>query len=342
MLFIKHNIGLGSYSTMRLGGKAAHLVHVKKPSTLVRAIKWAQQRNLPFIIVGDGSNIVWRDEGYPGLVIVNQIKGYQLTYKGDSALLRVAAGENWDNVVRRSVQAGWSGLECLSLIPGTAGATPVQNVGAYGQEIKYILEDITAYDSVQQKTVTLLPKDCAFGYRTSRLKTTDRGRYAIFSLTLRLTKAQPQPPFYRALENHFKLHGITEYSPQIIRDAVINIRSSKLPDPAKIANNGSFFANPVIDKAQADKLLKDYPDAPHWDAPKAKVKLSAAWLVGMAGFSDYKDSETGMATWPKQSLVLVNESANSTADLLAFKQIIVNEVRSKFGITLQQEPELLP
>jgi UDP-N-acetylmuramate dehydrogenase len=328
---------------MGLGGSAAHLVEVTNRMEVLEALSWAQQRQLPVIMIGGGSNIVWRDSGFPGLVLVNKILGYEAFEEDETNVyLTLGSGEPWDGVVQRSVEAGLTGIEALSLIPGTTGATPVQNVGAYGQEISQTLTTVEAFDVQARDFVTLSGSDCGFAYRTSRFKTTDRGRFYITSITLHLTKGQLMPPFYSSLQRYFEEHGINDYPPAVVRQAVINIRNSKLPDPAVVRNNGSFFANPVISDSDFSYLVDKFGQLPHWAAGEAKVKLSAAWLIEQAGFKNHFDEATGMATWPAQSLVLVNRSAKSTADLLAFKQKIVDAVQAKFNITLQQEPELLP
>ncbi len=339
----KPNIALRDYSTMRLGGSAAFLVDVTSRQELTSALAWANEQTMPVIMIGGGSNIIWRDEGFPGLVIVNKILGYQDFDEDDTNhYITIGAGESWDSVVARTVAAGLTGIEALSLIPGTAGATPVQNVGAYGQEIAQTLVSTEVFDTASQQFVNMPSADCAFGYRTSRFKSADKGRFYITGLTLHLTKGSPQPPFYAGVQKYFDEHHISSVTPQILRDAVIAIRSQKLPDPAKIANNGSFFANPIIPAGLLAQIEATYGDTPHWQAEAGKVKLSAAWLIEQAGFKNAHDSETGMATWPAQPLVLVNVSAKSTADLLHFKQRIVDTVQSKFNITLEQEPELLP
>lgn len=341
---IFHNIVLADYSTMHLGGTAAHLAEIHDRGELTAALQWAEQQQLPVIMIGSGSNIYWRDEGFGGLVLVNKCAGYEDFAEDESNhYLTVSAGENWDSVVERSVQAGLTGIEALSLVPGTAGATPVQNVGAYGKEIAQTLVSCEAYDNQAKKFVTIPPSDCAFGYRTSRFKTgPDKGRFFITAITLHLMKGNPEPPFYKALQNYFDEHAIHEFTPGIVRDAVIAIRSAKLPDPALVANNGSFFANPVIDEGAFVQIQANYPDAPHWPQENGQVKLPAAWLLEQAGFKDMHDDETGMATWPTQTLVLVNEHARSEADLEKFKQKILTAVQQKFHITLEQEPELLP
>lgn len=328
---------------MRLGGVAAYVVEISDQEQLINAVQWADTENLPVIMIGSGSNIVWKDEGFPGLLLINKIKGYDVIERDDdNVFITVGAGENWDEVIERTVKDGLSGIEALSLIPGTAGATPVQNVGAYGQEIADVFVSAEVYDR-QAKKITLVSKyEAEFGYRKSRFKFQDHGRYFITAITLHLQRRNPEPPFYQALEHYFQKHTVLKPTPQAVRDAVIDIRSSKLPDPAKVANNGSFFANPIIDEGSFIQLLDKYPDIAHWKLDGGAVKLSAAWLIDQAGFKEYHDPETGMTTWPKQPLVLVNEKAKSTADLLKFKDKIVNTVYEKFEVHLVQEPELLP
>lgn len=260
----------------------------------------------------------------------------------ENYFVHIGAGEHWDNVVERTVAKGMTGIEALSLIPGTTGATPVQNVGAYGQEIAQTLVSVEAYDRQTKQMVNLQNADCGFGYRTSRFKTTDRGRFFITGVTLHLLHGNPQPPYYAALEQYLNDHNIHDHTPQTVRDAVIAIRSSKLPDPAKVANNGSFFANPIIDEGHLAQIQNNHPDIPHWPDGEGKVKIPAAWLLEQLGFKDIHDQETGMATWPTQAMVLVNEHAQSTAQLLQFRQKILDAVQQAFHITLEQEPELLP
>lgn len=334
---------LAQHSTMRLGGKAAYAVEIHNRMELSEAMDWAAQYQLPVIMVGSGSNIVWRDEGFNGLLLINKVAGYN-AYEEDAEnyYITVGAGEIWDGVVAKAVAAGASGIECLSLIPGTTGATPIQNVGAYGQEIAETLVSIEAYDSHEKKFVTLANQDCAFGYRTSRFKTTDRGRFMIMGITLHLMKTNPSPPFYASLQTYLKANKIQEFTPQIIRNAVIAIRQSKLPDPSEVANCGSFFGNPIIERGQLDSLIQDYSGIIYWETDATHVKLSAAWLIEQAGFKNFHSEETGMETWPTQTLVLVNKNAKTTNDLLAFKQMIVEKVKQQFNVVLEQEPELLP
>lgn len=334
----QQNVSLANYSTMGLGGSARYLIEIHSKEEVAEAYKWAQGQQLPILMIGGGSNIVWRDEGFSGLVIVNKIKKFKI----HETAMTIGAGENWDSVVERSVEAGLTGIEALSLIPGSAGATPIQNVGAYGQEISEVLVSVEAFDTRAGDFVTIEAADCSFGYRTSRFKTNDRGRFLIIGLQLKLLKDNPAPPFYAAVQKYFDERSIRQVTPALLREAVVDIRTKKLPDPAVVHNTGSFFANPIINGELFQKLQKDYPDMPNWptDEPE-RIKIPAAWLLDQAGLKGIHD-ETGMATWPTQPLVLVNEHAKHTSDLLAFKQKIVDSIQEKFDIKLEQEPELLP
>ncbi len=337
---IFENVSLKLHGTMRLGGNTRYACDVTSENDLLEALKFADNKNIPVRVIGKGSNIIWQDSGYEGLLIVNKIPGFELMHDGITVC--IGAGIEWDQAVKLSVDKGLSGLESLSLIPGTVGATPVQNVGAYGSEVKDTIVSLRCYDMQSKSFIELSNNECEFGYRTSRFKTTDSGRFIIMSVTFKLSLDAPQPPFYVSLQQYLDSKGVSDYSPQTIRDAVISIRTNKLPNPAIIANNGSFFANPVIEKEHFIKLRQDYPEIKSWTLQDDKVKIAAGWLIEQAGFKDYHDSETGMATWHEQSLVLVNEHATSTSQLLAFKQKIVSAVQEKFGIILEQEPELLP
>ncbi len=340
---ILKNVSLRLYSTMRLGGTADFLCEVKSKKDLVAAETWAEERQLPVRVIGSGSNIIWRDEGFKGLLVVNKIKGFKkLSEDTESATYEIGAGEHWDTIVDQLVGLKLAGVECLSLIPGTAGATPVQNVGAYGQEIAQTLVSLEAYDRMEKEFVTLQGEECAFGYRTSRFKATDNGRFLISSITLRLHKTAPQPPFYDTLQRYLDEKGLTSPSLLQVRKAVIAIRSQKLPDPVKTANSGSFFANPVISAKQLTILKKSHKDIKAWELPNGQYKVSAAWLVEQAGFKGKLDAATGMTTWKYQPLVLVNQKARSTRDLLEYQQKVTDAVLKQFGVELEREPELLP
>lgn len=340
---IVDNVSLRKYSAMGLGGQARYFTEVSNEDQLKKAVDWAKKRDLPFIVVGEGNNIVWRDEGFDGLLIANRIRGYKIVDEDQkSATIWAGAGENWDLIVDWSVKKGLSGIEFLSAIPGLVGATPVQNIGAYGAEIAQTLVELNALDTTSGDFVVIKNEVCGFAYRTSRFKTNDKGRFLITSITLRLKKQNPAPPFYESLQDYLDKHKIREFTPRTIRAAVIEIRKVKLPDPSVVANNGSFFINPIIIKEQFDQLKQKYPDIKGWFRDDGRVKISAGWMIERAGFKDIHDQATGMGTWWGSALVMVNEHAKSTSDLLAFKQKILAKVHDMFGIVLEQEPELLP
>ena len=340
---IQKDVSLVKHSTMRLGGKAKYLVNINEKSDIPNALEWAKENNLPVIMIGDGSNIIWKDQGFDGLVMVNKLEGFEISKAGaDEYLVTVAAGENWDKTVARTVKKGLHGIEGLSLIPGTAGATPVQNVGAYGQDISQTLESLEAYDTKTEQFVVITADACGFSYRSSRFKTKDRGRFYITSLTFGLSVDNPRPPFYDSLQGYIDHLGITKFTPAVIREIVIAIRSSSLPDPTKVANNGSFFGNPIISATKFRALKKKYPNIKAWETNDGKYKIPAGWLMETAGYKGFHDLRTGMATWEHQALVLVNEKAKTTADLLKFRDRIIRDIDHKFGVTLEQEPELLP
>lgn len=338
------NVSLANYSTMRLGGIADFLVEIHGRDELKEAFEWAKAKNLPLIMIGGGSNIFWQDAGFHGLVMVNKIMGFTDDAEdAENHYVTIGAGENWDSVVARTVVAGLTGIEALSLIPGTTGATPVQNVGAYGQDISQTLMTVEVFDCQTGQLATLPNDACGFGYRTSKFKGEFRGRYLITGITLHLRVGNPLPPYYGAVQTYLEANPTDQaITPAVIREAVIAIRSAKLPDVATIANNGSFFANPVISEDALVELRTRIPTMPYWPLDGGGAKIPAAWLIEQAGFKDYHDQQTGMATWPKQPLVLINESAKTTSQLLAFRDKITDTVKQKFGITLTQEPELLP
>lgn len=341
---LKQNISLATYSTMRLGGTARYVIDVTSTDVLLEALRFAKEQNLPVRMIGGGSNIIWRDEGFDGVLLVNNITLFEKILEDDqSATYKVGAGEVLDDIIARTTKFGLSGIETLSLIPGSVGATPVQNVEAYGQEISQTLVELEAYDSQTGEFTTLKNEECDFSYRSSRFKTRDNGRFFITYLVLKLRKTTLQPPYHQGLQTYVDQWGKTDYSPAALREYVSDIRSQKLPDPSKVANNGSFFNNAIIPREQFDALYAEYPDIQHYPMPDGQVKIPARWLIENSGFSaGFQDQATGCGLWPKQALVVVNYTAKSTQDLETFAKMVTDAVHAKFGITLKQEPELLP
>ncbi len=342
-MIIEKNIPLAKLTTMRLGGEAAYVITVESKGELLEALAKADEQNLPFFILGQGSNVVAMCENYPGIIILNRIRGFEKVGEDDeSATFRIGAGEIWDNTVATLCEMNLSGVEALSAIPGYAGATPVQNVGAYGQEIADTLTELEAYDTDSETFVTLSHDDCGFAYRNSIFKNPDERHHIITSITLRLRKTHLMPPFYPNLEKYLDKHGITDFSPMSIRDAVIAVRASKLPSVDDVASAGSFFKNPIVSAEKSAELVAKNPEMPHWPMNEHGdngVKLSAGWLIDQTGLKGYRSH--GMLIYPNNALVLVNESAKTADDLQTFKAEIVAKVDDKFGVILEQEPETL-
>lgn len=334
---IHTNIPLKNYTTMRLGGNARFMTDVHTPEEIADIYRNAAVQQLPIFVLGGGSNIIVRDDGFAGIIIRNRIPGFSVVAEdSQSTTLRIGAGELWDEVVKRTVDMHLSGIEAMSAIPGTAGAAPVQNVGAYGQEIADTLISLEAYDSQSGTMVVLQNSDCGFSYRHSIFRGDQSGRYVITAITVRLYKAAPQPPFYAALQAYFDTHETTLFTPQVIRDAVIDIRTNKLPDPKLLPNTGSFFKNAIIEDWQLDELKSQYPDLPTYDMPDGRFKIPTGWLIEQTGLKG--ELLHGMRVHDKNALVLINESAANYADLATARNEIIGAVRDKFRIMIEQEP----
>lgn len=331
------NIPLKNFTTMRLGGPARFFVEVRTIEELHTIYRNAVSKNLPVFILGGGSNVIAKDEGYDGLIIRIRIPGFEIISDDlNTTVIKIGAGEDWDSVVKRTVDMNLSGIEAMSAIPGTAGAAPVQNVGAYGQEIADTLVSLEAYDSQTDQMVTLQNEDCGFAYRDSIFRRDQKGRYVIVSITIRLSKNTPQPPFYDALQTYFDQHSIKIFTVQTVRDAVIAIRADKLPDPAQKPNTGSFFKNALIEGWQLNELKQTYPDIKTYDMPDGMYKVPTGWLIEQTGLKG--QLLNGMRVHDKNALVLINESATSYNDLAQARDQIIGAVRDKFRIQIEQEP----
>ena len=326
---------LRTLTTMHIGGPAHEVRTATTPAEVIAAVTHARQQGVPFFVLGGGSNVIAPDSGFPGVLILNRIPGFTL----QGTTLTVGAGEVWDRVVARTTAAGLSGIEALSAIPGLAGATPVQNVGAYGQEIADTLVKLTALNTDTMAVEELSHADCQFAYRTSIFKDASTRRHIILDITLELRDTWMEPPFYPSLERELAKRGVSEYSPQNIRKAVRAVRYDRLPDVTRVANTGSFFKNPIVDAEQAAALLAQYPGMPQWGMPDGNVKLAAGWLLEKAKLRGI--SRHGFATWHANALVIVNEHSALRSDLQAFQNELAAAVREKFDVELTQEPEEL-
>lgn len=331
------NIPLKNYVTMRIGGNARFMTDIHSAEEIAEIIARASSQNLPIYVLGGGSNTIVHDEGFDGLVLRNRIPGFEVVADSPTdTTIKIGAGEDWDSVVARTVDMNLSGIECLSAIPGTAGAAPVQNIGAYGQEVAETLVSLEAYDRQSGQSVTITNEQCGFSYRHSIFRGEHAGRYIITTITLRLFKAAPQPPFYKAVQEYLDANNITIYTPKVLREAVTAIRADKLPDPKERPNNGSFFKNAVIEDWQLGDLRGEYPDIPTYDMPDGRFKVPTGWLIEQAGLKG--QLLHGMRVHDRNALVLINESATGYADLAAARDEIIGAVRDKFRIQIEQEP----
>ena len=331
------NISLKQYTTMKLGGEARYMATADSASDVVSLYRNARKENLPIFVLGGGSNVITHDEVFEGIVLLNKIKGFEVISETDETTdVKIGAGEVWDEVVEKAIGLGLQGIEAMSGIPGMTGAAPVQNVGAYGQEIADTLISLEAYDSKTDTIVTISADECDFSYRNSIFRDKEKGRYCILNITLRLNKAEPKPPYYASLQRYIDENDIREVNLSVIRVAVLNIRSEKLPDPAELPSAGSFFKNALVEKWKLEELQKEYSDIPNYAMSDGRYKIPTGWLIDKAGLRGYRSH--GMRVYEKNALVLVNDSATGYDDLAAIREEIVQIVFDKFGIKIEQEP----
>ena len=335
---IRENVPISELTTMRLGGNARYVIEIEEDKDLAEAYHFADEKNLPTYVLGGGSNVIGRDGGFNGVVLVNKLRGiYVIDSDADKIRLCAKTGELLDDFIDYSCKLwngesfGFSGIEALSGIPGTVGAAPVQNVGAYGQEIASVVESVCVYDKSDNLFKHMSKDELGFAYRKSIFNSEDFGRYFITSVTVLLERGwRMKPPFYNSLQRYLDEHNITEYSPANIREAVKAIRGSKLPDPKLYASSGSFFKNIYLNEADAKEA--EAKGIPVFDGGK----IASGWLIEHA---DLKGKEFyGMRVSDKAALVLINESAKSYADLAKARQAVIDAVYEKFGYTLEQEP----
>jgi UDP-N-acetylmuramate dehydrogenase len=334
---IHTNIPLKNFTTMKLGGPAKFMVEVRTTDEVVTTYRNTKAQSLPVFILGGGSNVIAHDEGFAGLIIRIRIPGFSVIADDlNSTTIRVGAGEEWDSVVERTVQMRLTGIETLSGIPGTAGASPIQNIGAYGQEVSETIESLIAYDTQQDAFVTLQNDDCGFSYRHSMFRGDQMGRYIIVSIDFKLSKSGLQPPFYDALQSYFDDHSIELFTGEIVRHAVLDIRTTKLPDPKIFPNAGSFFKNAIIEDWQLNDLKSINPEIPTFDMGDGHYKVPSGWLIEQTGLKG--QLLHGMKVHEMNSLVLINDSATSYQDLASARDQIIGAVRDKFNIVIEQEP----
>ncbi|HER08344.1 MAG TPA: UDP-N-acetylmuramate dehydrogenase [Bacteroides sp.] len=300
---------------------------------LISVLNEYNRENLPVLILGKGSNILFRRD-IEGLVVHPAFAGIEKVKEQDSQVwVSVGAGENWDRWVAYATEKGWYGLENLSLIPGSVGSAPIQNIGAYGVEISDRFAWLDAYDPERKEVVRMNGEDCRFGYRTSVFKTGPAGRYIVTRVTFRLHTQPLLNLDYGNVRNEFTAGG--GQTPADLRQLIISIRKRKLPDPAEFGNAGSFFKNPMVEKAIFNCIRTEFPDAPSYPVHDNQVKIPAAWLIEKAGWKGKRIGHVG--TWPHQPLVVVNYGRATGQEILDFTEMIRADVNKRFGIELERE-----
>lgn len=334
-------VPLAPLTTLGVGGPARWFVRATSVGEAAAAIRWSGDRRLPLFVLGGGSNVVIADAGFEGVVLQVAFGGLDFRVVGNTTAVRVGAGERWDDVVAAVVSRGLAGLECLSGIPGTAGGTPIQNVGAYGQDVSRTITGVTVLDRTTGTTSVLAGEDCRFGYRTSRFKTQDASRFLVCDVTFRLAVAPPTLAYPDVL-SEFERRRISSPSVAEVRDAVLAIRRRKGmvidPPDTDTRSVGSFFMNPVIDTVHRERLVaKADSRVPAYELPDGRVKIPAAWLIEQSGVQrDSRSGGAGMSS--KHPLAIVNRGDATARDVLALAVLIKRQVADRFGIWLRPEP----
>ncbi len=330
---VNENILISSLTTMSLGGPARYVLEVETPQDIKDAYGFARTLRLPVFVLGYGANTIGHDEGFNGCIIINRMQGIYEEPIENGLRLKVMGGVYWDHVVEYAVAKGLTGIEALSKIPGLAGAAPVQNIGAYGQQISDVLTSIEVYDTATDAFRTLSRDDLQFSYRHSILNTTEYGRYFVISITLELHVGVMPRPFYSSIENFMAENNLTDFSPAGLRAVISAIRADKLPDPSEKASAGSFFKNIYLSDADAERAenagIKIHRG-------NDGIKINSAWLLEQCHLPGkllhgFRVSKTA-------PLVLINESATTYAELDEARAEIVSRVYDKFGYWLEQEP----
>jgi UDP-N-acetylmuramate dehydrogenase len=350
---IKENISLKQYNTFGIEATARYfspfsnldelkeLLEFNQPSTPSERmfIRAGFNHQPSILILGGGSNILLTKD-FDGLVLKNEIYGIEKIKEDEKYVyIKAGAGVNWHQLVIHCINHNWAGMENLSLIPGNTGASPMQNIGAYGVEIKDIFFELEAFHREEKKTVVFNLTDCEFGYRESVFKRKFKNEFVITTVTFRLSK---QPVFntsYGAIEQELEQMGVKELNIQAIAQAVTNIRRSKLPDPAQIGNAGSFFKNPEIGLAQFEKLVNDFPGVVGYKLGNGNIKLAAGWLIESCGWKGYRKGDAGCHA--KQALVLVNYGSANGSEILTLSEEIIKSVDEKFGVELEREVNII-
>lgn len=336
---IEENKNLKSYNTFGIEAYCDYFTEIFSEEDFHELIKTATYRDNARLIIGGGSNILFT-KNFKGLVIKNSLKGKQIVSEtSDTVKVKVAAGENWHGFVMWCIEHKFAGLENLSLIPGCVGASPMQNIGAYGVEIKEVFEELEALDMESGDKKVFTNEECRFGYRESIFKNEAKGKYLITSVTYTLRKKPVLNVSYGAISSELESAGIKNPGIKDISEAVIRIRKSKLPDPAETGNAGSFFKNPEVLADKYTSLKKEFPDLVAYSLPNGNYKLAAGWLIEQCGLKGFE--KNGAAVHMKQALVLINKNGATGKDVFDLSSIVLQKVFDKFGVHLEREVNIV-
>ncbi|MBE2279453.1 MAG: UDP-N-acetylmuramate dehydrogenase [Ignavibacteriaceae bacterium] len=340
VLKIVNNENLKQYNTFGINTIAEYSVRLEDESNVAETIEFAKSRSLKTLILGGGSNLLFTQKDFNGLVIAIRNSGIEtIEEDSTSVLVKVKAGHDWDNFVEQTVLMGYSGHENLSLIPGLTGAAPIQNIGAYGQELQNICEMVEYFDTEKMKGKIILNRECSFGYRTSIFKESIKGKFIITAVYFRLQKGFVPKTAYGSISEKLSKMGVTKPTPVDLRNAVISIRKEKLPDPKVTGNAGSFFKNPVVKIEKLKILQETFTDIPYYPATEGYVKLSAGWLIEKCGFKGKREGNTGTA--PGHALVICNFGEATGEEIISFAYKIKDSVFNKFTVEIEPEVNII-
>lgn len=329
---------LTTYNTFGIFAKASRFFRAGSEKNIEHLYSQGLIQSDDLLVLGGGSNILFAKDP-PGPVFLIDIQGFQITESPDGWLVSAGAGMIWDDFVAATITEGLNGLENLSYIPGSVGASPVQNIGAYGVEMADCFHSLTAFDRLSGEWVKFSKKECEFDYRSSVFKTRMRGRFIITQVCFQLQKDGRVNASYGNIEQELLSSGISDPHPADVRDAVIAIRRSKLPDPSEIGNAGSFFKNPILEAKAFEPILMKYPSIPYYSQAAGRVKLAAGWLIDQCGLKAYRHGDAGVHK--DQALVLVNYANASGQEMLRLAEYVRDTVFDKFGVVLQPEVNII-
>jgi UDP-N-acetylmuramate dehydrogenase len=336
---IRKNISLRPYNTFGINATARYLALFQTQEELEEIVASSHYRQYSRFILGGGSNILLTNN-VDGLVMKNEIGGIEIEKEDDDHIfVKAGGGVNWHLLVMYCVENGFAGAENLSLIPGNVGASPMQNIGAYGVEIKDIFHQLEAFHLKEKTVQPFSLQDCEFGYRESVFKRKYKGQFVITSVTYRLNKKPVFHNSYGAIQQELEKMGVEELSIKAISDAVIRIRSSKLPDPKQVGNAGSFFKNPAVEKGLFATIQQSFPDVPAFPLDDDHVKVPAGWLIEQCGWKGFRRGDAGC--YPKQALVLVNYGNATGEEIFALSEEVLQSVKTRFGIELEREVNVI-